>query len=697
MKASEANILVFIKNSPQFAIPIYQRNYSWTIDECKQLWDDILRAGNNSDVSAHFIGSIVYVQDGQYQVINQPPLVVIDGQQRLTTISLLLLALTETLGDSQPCDGFSASEIRDNYLVNPKKSGEKHYRLLLAQVDKASFLHLLGAPEPAESSVRIRENFAFFREKVRGHHDNLLPVCEGLAKLMIVEVSLNRDQDNPQLIFESMNSTGRKLSQADLIRNFLLMGLKHEPQADLYERYWRPMEHGFGQEAYVEHFDSFMRHYLTMKTRVLPRLDAVYDAFKTYARSSGMMKLGVEALLAELREYAGYYCAIAFKGQEADAELARAFHDLRDLRVDVAYPLLLEMYHDYKTEILSRTDFIEAVRLIESYVFRRAACAIPTNSLNKTFMTFSRSLEKEWYLESFKAEFLQLQSYRRFPNDDDFKRELQTRDLYTARLNRYWPRRMENHDRKERVNTDDYSVEHIMPQNKNLSPAWQAELGPEWQRVHDEWLNRLGNLTLTGYNAEYSDKPFREKRDMEGGFKHSPLRLNAGLGNQERWDEEAIRHRGASLAEKAAQVWPMPVLTEETLHAYKQKAKVDIYSIEQHLQAAIGPVAGLFAAFRKAVLDLDPCVTEDILKSRIAYKAETNFADVVPRSKRLRISLYLGLDEVDDPKGQCKVIPSSGRWGNGDIAVSLYDLDGLPYVMGLVRQAFEKQMGNGDT
>ena len=694
MKATEAKILDVIRKSPQFIIPIYQRNYSWAEQECRQLWDDILRAGSNDAVSAHFIGSIVYVEKGLYHVTSQSPLLIIDGQQRLTTITLLLTALAEILEDCEPLEGFSARKVRNYYLVNPEEDGEMHYKLLLSQTDNTTLRHLLGGPRPAEESLRINENFQFFQARLSEHQDDLIAVCKGLAKLVIVDVSLDRDQDNPQLIFESMNSTGRKLSQADLIRNFILMGLEPSLQTSLYERHWRPMEHGFGQEAYSAHFDGFMRHYLTLKTGEIPRFDEVYNAFKSYARRPEVAKQGVESLVRELHAYTSYYCAIAL-GAETDAELAHAFHDLRDLKVDVAYPLLLELYHDYVTEVLPREDLLQAVRLLESYVFRRAACAIPTNSLNKTFMTFSRILKKDRYLESFKAGLLLLQSYRRFPSDEEFKRELQVRNLYTNRLRSYWPRRMENHGRKERVR-DGYSIEHIMPQNENLSAQWRAELGPEWQRIQETWLHTLGNLTLTGYNTEYSDKPFREKRDMDGGFKESPLRLNKGLGAVERWDEEAIRARGGRLADEAAKVWPIPVLDQNVLQTYKGKVETSGYSLEDHPSLSTGPMKEVFAAFRKAVLEIDPCVTEDILKLYVAYKAETNFVDVIPQTKRLRLSLNMHFHEIDDPWGLCKNVAGIGRWGNGDVEVELTDVHQLVHVMPLVRQAFEKQMGNGD-
>ena len=514
---------------------------------------------------------------------------------------------------------------------------------------------------------------------------------------MIVDIALDRDQDNPQLIFESMNSTGRELSQADLIRNFILMGLEPEQQTRLYEDHWRPMEVAFGQEAYGTHFDGFMRHYLTLRTGDIPNVRAVYEAFKAHARSPEIAAEGVDALVADIHAYAGYYCAMALD-QERDADLAIAFRDLRELKVDVAFPFLLELYHDFAEDRLSADDFAWAVRLVEAYVFRRAVCAIPTNSLNKTFATFGRALRKDRYLESIQAHFMALPSYRRFPNDEEFKRELSVRDLYNFPRRSYWLRRLENHGRKERAQVDEYTIEHILPQNDNLSMKWRETLGPDWQRVQETWLHTLGNLTLTGYNAEYSDRPFDEKRDMPGGFRQSPLRLNEGLGGLGTWDESAIQARARHLAEQAAEVWSPPALSAETLETYRPKAERTAgYTLADHAQLADGsPMRPLFEAFRRQALALDPCVSEEILKLYVAYKAETNFVDVVPQKSRLRLSLNLHFHELHDPRGLATDVTNLGRWGNGDVEVALSKPDELPYVMGLVRQAFEKQMGNGE-
>ena len=587
--------------------------------------------------------------------------------------------------------------------MNPEEDGERHYKLILSQTDKDSLIAVIDRRElPVDLSLRIKENYALFKDLVGEYEGDIASICKGIAKLVVVDIALSREQDNPQLIFESMNSTGRELTQADLIRNFILMGLEPALQTRLYSEYWRPMELDFGQESYGTHFDSFMRHYLTVKTGSIPRLGDTYDAFKIYSRSNKVKSAGVEELVEDIRRFSRYYCAMAL-GVEKDKQLSIAFHDLRELKVEVAYPFLLELYNDYSSYMLSREDFLATVRLVEAYVFRRSVCSIPTNSLNKTFATFAKALKKDRYLESIRAHFLLLPSYRRFPDDKEFQREFETRDLYNFRSRSYWLRRLENYDRKESVRVNEYTIEHIMPQNKNLSEEWQTTLGPEWERVHETWLHTLGNLTLTGYNSEYGDRPFGEKRDMPGGFRDSPLKLNRMLGQVELWNEEAIKDRARQLSAQAVKVWKMPQLGVEIIDAYRPRPELRAsYSIEDHPYLSDGsPTHGelvpqLFQAFRREVLSLDPVVTEEFLKLYVAYKAETNFVDVVPQAKRLRLSLNISFAEITDPRHMCIDVSGVGRWGNGDVEVGLSSMDELPYVIGLVRQAFEQQMGNGD-
>jgi len=708
LKATEAKLLKFIRKSPQFVIPIYQRSYSWSEKECRQLWDDIVRAGEDEKINAHFIGSIVYIEKGIYQVTSQSPILVIDGQQRLTTVSLLIAALAEKL-DALPEDeqeileGFSPRKLRNYYLRNPEEDGEKYYKLILSKTDKDTMVSIVDEKEvPKDYSFKISENYELFKSWLDEYSDRLEVICKGIAKLIVVDIALTSDQDNPQLIFESMNSTGKELTQADLIRNYILMGLDIKQQTYLYENFWRPMEIDFGQEAYNSDFDGFMRHYLTVKTGKIPRINEVYEGFKEYATSMKFKNFTMSMIVEDIRKFSKYFCNMTLR-QEPDIELQSAFNDIKELRVDVAYPMLLEVYEDYASGVLAKNDFVQILRLVESYVFRRNICSIPTNSLNKTFATFMKSVDQMRYLESVKAQFILLPSYRRFPNDIEFRKELQTRDVYNIPRRSYWFKRIENYDRKEQVEVDQYTIEHIMPQNPNLSDEWKAELGIEWERIKETWLHTIGNLTLTGYNSEYSDKPFIVKRDMENGFRDSPIRFNQSLRNVETWDEQAIIGRAKQLSDLALTVWSSPKLAEDVLESYRpDSTEKSTNSIENFAYLSPGnssfveEVRNLFDVLRKEILAIDSVVVEEYLKLYIAYKAETNFVDVVPQAKRLRLSLNMPFAEINDPRNICKDITNLGRWGNGDVEVGFYDIKDLPYIMSLIRQSFERQMINSN-
>ena len=698
MKAVEAKLLKFLSNSNQFVIPIYQRAYSWTEPECEQLWNDIIRAGEHESVAAHFIGSIVYIERDLYQVTSQLPLLVIDGQQRLTTVTLILEALARNLGDLEPVEGFSAKKIRSYYLRNSVEEGERSFKLILSQTDKTSLLSILQQKVlPEDSSIRIDQNFEYFDNKIKALGQDIDKFCRGISKLMIVDIALTRGQDNPQLIFESMNSTGKKLSQADLIRNYILMGLEQELQTALYEDHWRPMEKKFGQVSYSSNFDSFVRFYLTMKLGEIPNKSDVYEEFKKYSQQPETAEKGVQWLVADIQQSAYNYCSMALN-KETDVELADAFADLRELNAGVAYPFLLQVYSDYKTGLIEKVELLQIVRLVEAYVFRRAVCSIITNSMNKTFAGMNKYIVKEEYLESVQAHFLNLTSYQRFPDDDEFRRDFEYRDLYQFRRNKYYLRRLENYEHKEKIQLDEYTIEHIMPQNENLSNEWKDELGPDWEDIQKRYLHTLGNLTLTRYNSEYSDKPFQIKRDMDGGFRASPVRLNGDLKELANWNRDEIVKRAQRLSHVGTEVWLRPTLSSDILKSYRVAAKSrETYKIEGFKHLSVDSQMGsLFASLEREILAIDECVTEVPLKLYVAFKAETNFVDVVPKANSLVLTLNMNLDELVDPRKMAIDITGMGKWGNGNVRVELKTEDKLAYVVGLIRQSFDLQMNGLD-
>ncbi len=518
MEADATTLLGFFEENQnhQFVIPIYQRLYSWKKEQCEQLWDDIIKIGGNDKMNEHFIGSILYVSADD---THSSPLLIIDGQQRLTTITLLLIALRNHLSEEvEILEKFSRQKIQNRYLINSDEKGDKKFKLFLSEPNRDTLLSLIdeNRRKPSEPSSKIVENFKLFEKWICENTDKLETIFKGLEKLMVVEISLERGKDNPQLIFESMNLMGKDLTQTDLIRNYIVMETEVKKQEDFYNQYWRAMEEDFKQNETL--FNRFVRHYLTIKTGKIPNEKRVYEAFKDYQQKEG---IEIEDLLKDLQKYCGYFCQIAFK-KEADKDLNKALGFLVDLEMDVIYPLLLELYSDYSDRVLSKQDFIPIIYLTESYICRRAVCGLGTKGLNKIFAFFTKKIDKNQYLESIKAHFLSLEKTTgKFPKDSEFKDSFITIDFYKFKKNKYFLERLENFDTKEPVNTQECTIEHIMPQT--LTEEWKRDLGENFQAIHEKYLHTIGNLTLTGYNQEYSNKSFQEKRDYGEGLQTKPV------------------------------------------------------------------------------------------------------------------------------------------------------------------------------
>ena len=554
MQAYETNLLRFLEPRNQFFIPIFQRRYSWGKRQCEQLWNDVLRIGKNRDIPSHFFGSIVYMADGVQSVASVSRLLVIDGQQRLTTLSLLILALGKAIEEQGNEIGITLDQLSSFYLFNDKTDGELHYKLLLTGHDKETLIQLLENRERSDdASRRLVENCDFFEAKLK--QVDLKAVYAGIQKLMIVDIALDHRYDNPQLIYESLNSTGLELSEADLIRNYVLMGQPSDQQDKLYEHYWFPMEQRFGDE-YAKWFDWFIRDYLTLETRQIPNIKRVYEKFKAHIPST--VDLGkLEMIIADIARYSKHYVKFVLL-QEEDPDFRECFEDINELGAGVARPFLLEVYEDYAKGQIEKVEMIEILRLVESYIFRRSICSIPTNILNKIFASLMVKVDKSNYVESLKSTFSQLPYRARYPQDDEFKQKFLLKDVYNFNRRNYLLRKLENYERKESISITDYTTEHVMPQNSNLSEAWQQELGANWQEIQEKYLHTVGNLTLTGYNSELSDHPFKEKQCICGGFRDSPLRLNRSLAQTDQWNENTITARAEELTEKALKIWISP-------------------------------------------------------------------------------------------------------------------------------------------
>ncbi len=540
--------------------------------------------------------------------------------------------------------------------------------------------------KPSEPSLKIVENFKLFEKWISENTDKLETIFKGLEKLMIVWIALKKEKDDPQLIFESMNSKGIELTQTDLIRNYIVMETEVEKQEDFYNGYWRAMEEDFKQNKTL--FDRFVRHYLTIKIGKIPNEKRVYEDFKDYQQKEG---IEIEDLLKDLQKYCGYFCQIAFKKEE-DKDLNKALSFLVDLEMDVVYPLLLELYSDYSDGVLSNRGFIPIIALTESYICRRAVCGLGTNSLNKVFPSFTKHIQKDEYFKSLKAHFGYLTEKQRFPNNDEFKEHFITIDFYNFQKREYFLERLENFERKERVYAHEYTTEHIMPQT--LEEEWQRDLGENFKAIHEKYLNTIGNLTLTGYNEKYSNNSFKEKRDMENGFKQSSLKLNQSLKDLESFGEKEIEKRANDLADFALKIWTYPKLDAETLEEYKPKKEKKVYDLSSYKFGSHS--RELFDILSKEIKAFDERITEKFNQQYIAYKfCKINFVDIVVQEKGLKLYLKMELNELQDEiKEKLKIrdVSNIGCPCFGDMEVKLETKEDIPYCLGLIKQALEKQM-----
>ena len=392
MKANEKSFLPFLQGLNQYLIPIYQRKYSWSEEECEQLWDDVVRVAESDEIPSHFIGSIVYIHQGIYEASAVTPLFVIDGQQRLTTLTLLLAAMAKEINEQNCPKTITKKKIENYYLFNNDEEGEKRYKLILTDVDKKTLISILDdSILPEKQSKRIIDNFNYFREQIKKSQIDLDFLYRGLQKLIIVDISLDSNYDDSQLIFESLNSTGVKLSQTDLIRNFILMGLKPDIQKKIYENFWQPMEQNFDyHNVDSKKFDRFMRDYLTIKLNEIPKEDDVYAKFKEYFYMQGKNTHDlIQKIASDIYDFSQLFIILAFEKTD-DVEIRQKIHSINLLNVEVVYPFLLEVFYDYHQNEsnkpkLTKQDLLTILDMIESYVFRRQICEVPTNSLNKTF------------------------------------------------------------------------------------------------------------------------------------------------------------------------------------------------------------------------------------------------------------------------------------------------------------------------
>lgn len=693
MKAIDRPFTKIINGTTQFVIPVFQRDYSWTETQCEQLWKDILHIAKDPTSRGHFMGSVVYVSTGDNSA-GFTRWLLIDGQQRVTTLTLLLIALRDHIVETGWIgteESPTAKRIEAYFLKNTQEEGNRSHKLVLRRHDQNTLKALLDSQElPSHPSERIRENYEFFRELIATADPD--EIYLGLDRLVVVDVTLDRGTDDPQLIFESLNSTGIDLSQSDLIRNFILMRLPEKQQTELYDQYWSKLESLFlGSERT---FDTFLRDYLAYKLQAgkQVRADEIYLAFRRNFTQLHDACRGLEPLLAEMLRLGRYHASFSI-GKSNQAEFREDLSRLRRL-TDVPGLLVMRLYDCYdRCKVLSASEFSEAIRCIESYVFRRAICGERSGNYWLIFANLAYKLGDQKPLQDLKVGLARQRDTSRFPSDDEFLRELLNRDIYGLRVCSYLLERLENYGSNEPTNTNAYSIEHILPQNEKLSVEWRTMLGEDWKQIQSKWLHRLGNLTLTGYNSAYSDRPFSEKKMMPGGFEESSVRLNKFVRDQSQWTPDEIEQRGQLLAEKTLKIWPCcqvdhSAIEEVKLAELREQAKRrDIAKVPMTIAAR-----DLFEQLRERIQSIDPSILEIAEAKSVSYHASGFFLEVLPRKYRLNLLLPLDHAEIDDPH---KLASDATEWKfffyakyAGGVLLKIKEPLDIDHAIPIIRQAY---------
>lgn len=555
MKAGENKLIRFLEgHDKRFVIPVYQRNYDWNKENCKQLYDDLIDVINNNRKS-HFFGPIVFIYnddaDGQEYIV-------IDGQQRITTISILMLAIYHHLLINKN-DNIDIELIKNEYLIG-KYNKEEKLKLKPIKNDNKAFKLLFENDKESFTASNLTNNYLYFHQRIQKNEVPIDDLFNSIKKLDVVEIKLKVNEDDPQLIFESLNSTGLDLTEADKVRNFILMSLNSRKQEEYYEKYWNKIE-----ENTKYNVSNYLRDYLTFKEKKAPNKNKVYFAFKEFVIDNDEFS-NLETLLQELLKFSKYYSIIISNHYE-NKNISEYLAYLNKLDVSVAYPFLLELFNMHIDEkIITADKMTEILSIIESFIVRRIICEVPTNALNKIFMTLGRDIQKfddykENYVEILKYVLSQKRGSQRFPDDIEFGEKFKNKDIYNmnSKNKLHFLERLENYRNREKVDIQnlldngDLSIEHIMPQT--LSKTWKSELGDAYQNIHDKYLHTIGNITLTAYNSELSNKSFNEKKTIEGGFNQSRLFLNEFLKTIDSWNEARIQERAKKLNDRSLNIW----------------------------------------------------------------------------------------------------------------------------------------------
>ena len=561
MKGSEAKMTGFMEGADKrYIIPVYQRKYDWKLENCRQLYSDLKKIVLEGR-SSHFFGSIV---SSVVPVGSRLEYHIIDGQQRLTTVTLLLLAMRNLIAQQKLVSqsGRLDEQIAQRFLISPWAAAEDQIKLRPVKGDREALARLFGAEEDFDPASNLTHNYRFFCDMLLKESISIDELYAGIGKLEIISITLDHD-DNAQLIFESLNSTGLALEEGDKIRNYILMGLNPREQNSYYDTYWTKIEKCTGNDV-----SSFVRDYLSIKEQVTPTLNTVYHAFKVYADG---IRQPITTLLDDLLRYARLFEKLrTCKSGLGEKRLDDCLYRMSRLDIGVTRPFLMEVLRLNQDGKLSSQDVLTVFLTTEDYLFRRNICEVPTNALNKIFLMLNKEILRydgttENYVEKFVYALLSKRESGRFPDDEEFSTALAAKQVYLMRgkYKAYLFERLENHGTIEtkdvytHLDNKVYTIEHIMPQH--LTPAWTRALGPNSAEIHSTWLHRLANLTLSGYNPNLSNKTFAEKRDAaEGGYKASGLKMNQRIAQKETWGLAELEERNRELVVLALKIWPFP-------------------------------------------------------------------------------------------------------------------------------------------
>lgn len=579
MKATEVRLTDFLaKTDTQFVIPIYQRNYDWKKIHCEQLINDILEAGKNKKI--HFIGSIVYIHDGLYSS-GIKELVVIDGQQRLTTITLLCIALYHFLKGKNPQD-IQANKILKQFIVNEFAEENQRLKLKTSANNDSDLKALINEYYSEDDTYsNIITNYKYFKQQISD--DNVEIILRGISMLIFVEVSLDRMQDNAQRIFESMNSTGLDLSQADLIRNYILMNLSAKEQNDVYKKYWEYIEIStrIGDNNKLS---EFIRDFLTLKTKCITKEEDVYKTFKHKYPLQNMVQL--EQVLSEIKQLAKPYSRLLCPTKEEDKKIQQEIKNINLLKINTSYPFLMKVYNDYLESKIDKECYYRILRFIQTFAIRRFVLDLPTNSFNKIFMVLYDKIDQTNYEISIYKYIMSLGGKQRIPNNNEIRETLKDKDIYSAKgKNReYLLAQLENWQNKEFVEivgNDNITIEHIFPQTP--SDEWKIQLNKnEYNDFASTYLHTLGNLTLSGNNGSLGNKTFTQKKFMnqegkEQGYIYSRLWINSYLKQIDTWNVEAYQERTRILTNRFLEIWKLP---EIQIEQNPNAGEINIFEIE---------------------------------------------------------------------------------------------------------------------